>query len=230
MRHETCLRGERRARARLDADRGVGGLGVRPVVAAIAVLRVDHVSGETRDTAGGDDEDGKRPEGRLDRDRDQERDGSGGLTLPVRAVIFISRLGYRLSARNRSPRPRRCPSRLSQPKGGRLTDAVDPPGARASAMGRTPGAGASRRQVPPLAPPRRCRARQGSGVSRGTGASPDSSSAWQRQRRDEGIGARRGAFPRRHRRSVRTRCFLARAPGCGRGSLTAGGGRSRTAC
>jgi len=89
---------------------------VHPVVAIIAVLAVDRPSSETLD-AGGDAEDGKRPEGRLDCDRDQENATAVAvITLPGRAVTFISRLGCRLSARNRSPRPRRCPSRPSQPE------------------------------------------------------------------------------------------------------------------
>jgi hypothetical protein len=43
----------------------VGVLGVHPVVVTIAVLAEDRLSGQTRD-AGRDDEDGERPEGRLD--------------------------------------------------------------------------------------------------------------------------------------------------------------------
>ena len=59
-----------------DADRAVGMPGVHPVVVTVAVLALDRLSSQTRD-AGRDNEDGNRPEGRRDRDRDQQRDGSG---------------------------------------------------------------------------------------------------------------------------------------------------------
>jgi hypothetical protein len=72
-------------------------LGVHPVVVTLAVLAVDRLFSVTRD-AGGDDEDGKRPEGRLDCDRDQERDDGGSvMTFPGKAVTFICGLGCRSS-------------------------------------------------------------------------------------------------------------------------------------
>jgi len=84
-----------------------------------------------------------------------------------------------------------------------------------------PGAGASRRQVPPLAPP----GAVGHGRESGVRRQPRDwciacfKAGLAAQGRGEVLDAARS---RRHRRGVRTHCCLVRAPGCGRGSLTAG--------
>jgi hypothetical protein len=167
--------------------------------------------------------DGKRQEGRLDRDRVRNPTTAAAvMTFPAKAVTFISRLMCGSPAQE----PVTAPTSVSFPaqpaRGGRLTNAVDPPGAGASAMG--PDARGWREPTPGAASwtPGRCRARQG--IWRpppvaGLVHRLLQGRTWQRGARM--IGARRGVFPRVIVEPSELVAALP-APGCGRGSLTAG--------
>ena len=107
--------GDRRSRARLDADRGLRVLSVHPVVVTIAVLAVDRPPSQNRDAGG------QRTKAANGEQAAMTAAAIRNGTMAAAATTFpgkAGRLHLRSSAvrrrGNRSPRPRRCPSRPSQ--------------------------------------------------------------------------------------------------------------------